>query len=347
MDKVKIGIVGMGQRACHHGGALFATCKDTAHITAICENRPDRLAYAKKMYEEEFGYPIAAYLDYNEMYDKAGLEGVYVAGPNYAHRDMTLAAFDRKLHVLCEKPMELSLARCDEMIAASKKAGRVLAMGMQMHYRVRYHKIREFIDQGMIGRPAMVWCTEYRPTFAEMKDWVWEKAKSGGAIVEKNCHHYDILSLWVNSDPTTVYATGNIMKHFTGSGRKSEIVDNAWILNDYANGARGMVGICFLGSAKQKHYREFGVIGTEGKMHFTWEANETIHIELTNGTKMTYDAGPDAELRGGMFQDFLDCIRTGRRPLVTGELGRASLLVPLAAEKSIEEKRLVHVSELR
>lgn len=347
MDKVKIGIVGMGQRACHHGGVLFGTCKESVRLSAICDNRPERLARGKKMYEEVFGDGIATYADYREMYEKSGVDAVFIAGPNYIHRDMTLAAFQHGLHVLCEKPMELSLAKCDEMIAAGKKAGRVLGMGMQMHYRTRYHKVREMIEQGMIGQPAMVWCTEYRGPFAEMKDWVWEKEKSGGAIVEKNCHHYDLLRLWVKSDPTTVYATGNILKHTTGSGRSSEIIDNAWIVNDYASGARGMVGICFLAGPQQPHYREFGVMGTEGKIFFTWEGNETIHVTLTNGATMTYDAGLGAELRGGMFADFVDCVRTGRQPLVTGEMARASLLVPMAAEKSIEEKRVVHVSELR
>ncbi|HRU06363.1 MAG TPA: Gfo/Idh/MocA family oxidoreductase [Candidatus Brocadiia bacterium] len=345
MRKLRIGIVGMGQRTCHHGEQMFSDCKDVAELAAVCDNRPERLALGKAMYEKAFGYAIAGYNGYQEMYDKAELDAVFIAGPNWMHRDMTLAAFQRGLHVLCEKPLDVSIAKCDEMIAAAKKAKRVFGAGMQMHYRVRYHKVAELIAKGVIGAPVMAWCTEYRGPFIEMKDWVWEKDKSGGAIVEKNCHHYDILSLWIKSNPTTVYATGSIAKHFQRSGVKSQIVDNAWILNDYENAARAMVGICFL--AEKNHYREFGVNGTEGRVYFSSNDDEILHVELNNGGVESLDYRNAPPLRGGMCRDFVDSVRDGRDPLVTGLMARQSLLIPLAAEMSIAEKRVVNVSEVK
>jgi len=344
VSKIRIGIVGMGQRSCLHGGAVFRGCKEEMQIAAICETRPERLARGKEMYEGEFGYEIPTYEDYLAMYEQADLDAVYVASPNDMHRDMTIAAFEKGLHVLCEKPMEVSLAKCDEMINAAARHNRVLVMAMQMHYRVRYHKVRELIESGAIGRVANVWCTEYRGPFIESKDWVWDQKKSGGAIVEKNCHHYDILDLWVQSDPTTVYASGNILKHTNRSGMSSEIVDNAWIVNDYENGARGMVGINFL--AEKKHCREFGVIGTEGRVMFSSADAEVLHVEYNDRRCEEYDYKWVPEIRGGVFLDFVRCIRTGEQPLVTGERARKSLLVPLAAERSIQEKRVVNVSEL-
>ena len=204
--------------------------------------------------------------------------------------------------------------------------------------------MRELIEDGVLGKPAMVWCTEYRNTFIDMKDWVWERAKSGGAIAEKNCHHYDIFDLWLQSKPTVVYASGNILKHKTRSGKSSEIVDNAWVVNDYENGARGMVGICFL--AEGQHHREFGVIGTEGRVTFSQTDGEVIHVALNNGETYALDCTRDPELRGGEFRDFVNCVCTGEKPLVTGDLAKKSLLVPLAAERSIAEGRAVHVDEL-
>jgi len=350
MEKLRIGIVGTGQRICYHGGCVFWESRenrpvsDLIEIAALCEVKPDRLAHAKRVYEERFGYEIAAYEDYRKMYAEANLDAVYVAGPNDLHRDMTVPALERGLHVLCEKPMEVTLAKCDEMILAAKKANRILAFGMQMHYRERYHKVREMIDDGLIGKPAMLWCTEYRATFHVMKDWVWDPKKSGGAIVEKNCHHYDILNLWVQSEPTTVYASGNIMKHDAPGGTPSGIVDNAWVINNYACGARAMLGICFLADPGIGHKREFGVIGTEGQVKFDLEDAETLHVRRNTGEEIEI-RNPNI-LRGGLFHDFAESVRTGRQPLVTAEMARASVLVPLAAEKSIVEKRVVHVSEL-
>ena len=344
MKKVRIGIVGMGQRACFHGGRVFAETKDRVEIAAVCDILPDRLEYGRKWYEEYFGGPIATYTDYREMYAKEKLDGAYIAGPNNLHRDMTIPALEAGLHVLCEKPMDVTLAKCDEMIAAAKKHDRLLCLAMQMHYRKRYHKVKEIIDSGAIGKVAQVWCTEYRGPFGKMKDWVWDKSKSGGAIVEKNCHHTELLDWWVGAPPTTVYASGNILKHSEPYGIKSEIVDNAFVINDYENGARGMISICFLRA--KGHDREFGVHGTEGKIFFSWEDGEIVHVHYNNDHKEHYEYIENPQIRGGMCHDFVDCILTGKAPLVTPEMGKSSMLVPLAAELSIDEKRIVHVSEL-
>jgi len=343
MSKVRIGIVGAGQRVCNHGGCVFRNCGRALQVAALCDVHSGRLSEAKRKYEQQFGYEIGTYADYVEMYEQAQLDGVYIAAPNYLHKDIAVAAFEHGLHVLCEKPLSVTLADCDAMIAASQKAGKVFGAAMQMHYRKRYHKVRELIDEGLVGHPAMLWCTEYRGPFPKAMSWVHRTEKSGGALVEKNCHHYDILNLWAQSDPTTVYASGNTLKHKVMGGERSEIIDNAWVVSDYASGARAMVGICFLGRDKS-HRREFGVQGTEGKVWFSSEDSEVIHFESTSGE--TEDFTINEDLRGGVFKDFVECMQTGKQPLVTPEMARRSLLVPLAAERSMREKRIVDVAEL-
>jgi len=344
MNKPCIGIIGTGQRVCSHGEVCFLTEREKCIIAALCDVVPERLKSAKAIYEKAFGCTVETFADYREMLSRADLDGVYIAGPNHLHRDMTLAAFDAGCHVLCEKPMETTLAKCDEMTAAAERSGKILALGMQMHYWKHYHDIREMIAAGTIGDIVQVWCTEYRGTFGKTKDWVWEKEKSGGAIVEKNCHHYDIMDLWVGSMPTTVYATGGIAKHHRPHGHRSEIVDNAWILNDYENGAHGMVGVCFVGG-RGKHRREFGIHGTKGKIFLTLDDKEALHITYEDGRSEVVNR-PLERLRGGIWADFIESIQSGRAPLVMPDRGRRSLLIPLAAEKSIEEKRIVHVKEI-
>jgi len=345
MKQVRIGIIVTGQRVCAHGEVTFGNTRDKCTIAALCDVAPERLKQAKDMYEKAFGYPIQVFEDYRQMLATVDLDGVYIAGPNHLHRDMTLAALEAGCHVLCEKPMETTLAKADEMTAAAERSGKILALGMQMHYWAHYHRIKQMIDDDVIGKIVQVWCTEYRGPFFETKDWVWETAKSGGAIVEKNCHHYDIMDLWVDSMPTTVYATGGIAKHHTPHGSPSQIVDNAWILNDYENGVHGMVGICFTGR-QGKHRREFGINGTRGRIFLTLADKEAIHITHEDGRDEVLPTNPDKHLLGGLWKDFVDCILENRRPLVAPQRGRRSLLIPLAAEKSIAEKRVVHVNEL-
>ncbi len=311
-------------------------------MCGVCDTNPVNLDKGKRAYSQEFRRDVPGYENYLELFDRESPDGVFIVTPNDTHRDIVVEAAKRGIDVLCEKPMEVSLERCDEMTASAEAAGIVLAFGMQMHYRARYHRIRELIEEGVIGAPVMTWCIEFRQPFAETKNWVWDPRRSGGTIVEKNCHHYDLLDLWVQSKPSTVYASGNIMKHKRPYGYPSSIVDNAYVINDYESGARGMVEISFF--MEDVLGRKMGVQGTEGRIWITKKDGEVIHVLLKNGKRHDFEV--PGEIRGGLYQDFLDCMKSRTNPLVTGARARASLLVPMAAERSIAEGRIVHVSEL-
>lgn len=343
---VRLGVIGMGQRTVYHGWVNeisdSVNRSDFLQVAALCDNRKERLDRAAGKFREELGITAAVYTDYEEMLNKEKLDAVYIASPNYLHREMAVASFKAGCDVLCEKPMATTLSDADVMIQASKQYGKLLGLGMQMRYRRRYHKVAEIINEGRIGNPVMVWCTEYRGPYAEIKDWVWEKEKSGGAIVEKNCHHVDIMDMFsAGGYPDTVYAVGGQKKYSEIYGQKSEIVDHAWITWNYDNGVKGMIGVSFVNTS---HYREFGVIGTEGRIIFNSTDGEIIHVYMNNND--TEDIEAPGVLCGGLFNDFIDCVKSRKTPFVTAELGRRSLLVPLAAEKSIEEKRPIAVREL-
>ncbi len=182
---VRIGIVGLGKRAMEYGHAAFADCTDTAAVTAVCDVDAAKRESAIAEYERLFGTAPQAFEDYEQLLDRGDVEGVYVAVPNDLHMDVTLAALKRDIHVLCEKPMAVSLEQADGMIDAAERSRGLLAFGMQMHYRRRYHEVRRLIDEGAVGKPAMVWCAEHRHPFPETMGWVFTHARSGGALVEK------------------------------------------------------------------------------------------------------------------------------------------------------------------
>ena len=344
MNTVRLGIVGMGQRTVYHGFLPEVKRCRGVRIAALCDLKPGRLKRGLEDYQRELGYEVEGYTDFAALLAAGVVDAVYIATPNYTHRKLTEQAVAVGLDVLCEKPMDVTIPDCDAMIEAAKKHDRILAIGQQMNYRKRYHKLMELIENGDVGDPTMLSCVEYRGPFKEMKDWVWKKDFSGGAIVEKNCHHYGVLDWWAKGKPTKVYASGGQKKLAAVGGHQSELVDNAYVLADYDNGARSMVGICFL-AAKRYHFREFNVIGTEGRVWFNNIDGEVIHFENTHkGVKEDFKI--DENLRGGLLQDFVDCVRERKEPLMTGEQGRASLLVPIAAQLSLERGQPVDVSEV-
>ena len=338
---LKIAVIGLGHRACHYGSLPFVG--ENATICGVCESDKQRLTDGAAIYSSTFKYNVPGFLSCEELFDRTKPDGVYISTPNNTHCEIAVAAMQRGIHVLCEKPLDISLARCDKIIAAAKSNRVILATGMQMNYRKRYHRIQKMIQEGVIGEPVMTWCVDYRHPFREGKKWVWDSELSGGSLVEKNCHHCDIMDMWMGgSNPVSVYATGNIRKHHAPHGYESNIVDNAYVVYDYENGARGMLEISFL--MENVHDRQMGVQGTEGRLWVQYSEGERIHVVQANGK--TFEVDEPGELRGGLFRDFLDCIAEGNEPLVGGAKARQSLLVPLAGEISMAEKRVVQISEL-
>lgn len=338
---LKIAVIGLGHRACHYGSLPFAG--ENVEICGVCESDPRRLAEGTTAYSKTFKNDVPGFPSHGELFDRTNPDGVYISTPNNTHCEISIAAMERGIHVLCEKPLDISLARCDKMISVARANRTILAAGMQMNYRKRYHRIRTMVEEGLIGEPVMTWCVEYRHPFREGKKWVWDSELSGGALVEKNCHHCDIMDMWMGGDdPVSVYATGNIRKHSRPHGYESNIVDNAYVVYDYGKGGRGMLEISFL--MENVHDRQMGVQGTGGRIWVQYSEGERIHVVQSDGKSFVVDE--PGELRGGLFRDFLDCIAQGNEPLVGGEKARRSLLVPLAGEISMAEKRVVQVAEL-
>lgn len=341
--KTKIAIVGLGHRACHYDGAGAPFSKENVDLCGVCDHDPAKLEAGRRKYAAVFQSDIPGFTDHIELFDHVKPDGVYIVTSNDQHLRIALDAMERGIHVLCEKPLEVSLERCDRMLEAARRGGVILAAAMQINYRKKYHRIRHMIEEGVIGEPVQVWCVEFRPPFKRSKDWVWSREQSGGALVEKNCHHYDVFDLWLGGVmPVKVYAMGGIAKHHKPYGYTSEIVDHAYVVNDYENGVKGMVEISFL--MESYHTRHMGVQGTEGRIWVDKQDNEIIHLIEKDGTRRDFDE--PGEIRGGLYGDFVDCIRHGNQPLVDGARARRSLLVPLAAEKSMDEERIVNVAEL-
>lgn len=339
----KIAIVGLGHRACYYDGQNLPFSQLDVELCGVCDRDPSKLAPGRAKYSNIFRRDVPGYDNHLELFEREKPDGVYIITANGQHMEVAVDAMDRGIHVLCEKPLEVSLERCDKILESARRSKVLLAAAMQMHYRRRYHRIRNLIEKGSIGEPIMTWCVEFRRPFAQTKHWVWEPEQSGGTLVEKNCHHYDIFDLWLGGSlPDKVYATGGIAKHQKPYGYPSRIVDHAYVVNDYENGAKAMVEISFF--MESYHSRTMGVQGTEGRIWIDTKDGEIIHLIEKDGTSRDFEE--PGEIRGGLYRDFLDCIISGKQPLVDGVRARRSLLIPLAGELSMKEGRRIDIKEL-
>jgi len=326
---------------------------------AVCDIDEQRLHAVGREYAADM------MSDYTALVQRDDIDAVAIATPQFSHRDLAVEAFGHGKHVFCEKPLACTVEECDDMAAAASEAKRVFIVGQQMRYHLHLQKIAALIQEGVIGDPIMLWLKEMRGPFRVSPEhmWIFDQSKSGGMLVEKSCHHFDLFNWFAFSKPVSVYASGGQDVFHEMAGENSTICDNAFAVVNYENGARAMLTLCmFLGRSHPReggigyHKRDIGVAGengliqTEGalpqhviEIHPSTSHN-TTRIEMDPSRTVPTPFNQPGNV--GIFMDFAACIREGREPFAGGKAGRGALAVSLAAEKSIAEKRVVEISEI-
>lgn len=294
---------------------------------------------------EIVGNGLKTFPDWQQALETPNLDAVVVALTNDEHHAACMAAFSRELHVLCEKPLGLTLSECDEIIAASDKAGRILQVGHEMRYQRLYQKMKSMIKDGDIGEPHLIWCREFRGPMRP--GWRSSEAQTGGMLLEKNCHHLDLFNWLLDRQPIRVMAQGgrNVLLD-------REVHDNAQVLVEYEGGKRATLEVCLF--APYGGDCEVGIAGDLGRIDTRNQALSLVHhrFDLPDRTEMRIaDAPEDANFtdgagrvdRGirGELEAFAHSCRTGTRPMNDGPSARLSVALCLAAQESIRTGQAV------
>lgn len=342
---VNIGLLGAGWfgREAHLRNLL--KLPDVAVVAASSRSEASRAAV-----RQIGGSQIAVYEDWREAVSHAQLDAVIVALTNNEHHAACLAAFDRGLHVLCEKPLGLSIRECDESIAAAAAAGRVLQVGHEMRHQRLYERMKSLVETGRIGQPRIMWCREYRGPMRP--GWRSSEELTGGMLLEKNCHHFDLFHWILQARPVKVAAFGG-----RETLESTELLDNAQVIVEYDGGQRSVLEICLF--APSGGDCEIGVVGTNGRID---TKNQAIHLEYHQfePAETFQETVPDPDDEAG-FQDasgrvdrgikaelahFIECCQTGARPLNDGASARWNVAVCLAAQQAISSGQVVLIDDL-
>ena len=347
MKKVRVGIIGYGFRA---AGIVWHLLQlpDMFEVVAVCDVREERLAEAREVGQ------FATYADYRELLAGESLDAVVVATPQDSHCEITLAALAAGAGVYCEKPMALRLTDCDAMIAAAADSGKLLMIGQQMRHSVHLLTLAKMVSDGQVGDPGLIWCREFRNPFPATMRWAFDKTRSGGLLVEKSCHHFDVFNWLADSRPVRVFASGGAAVHQRIFGTRSTIADHAAVVVEYESGCRASYELCMFAGAPDEveyglgpHIREIGVIGsggmlrTEGfdlgrsKIEQRWPHNHETVLHDVPGDPPPEERTPHNQTGAGIFYEFHECLTTGRPPFPDGAVGRGALAVALAAEQSM------------
>jgi predicted dehydrogenase len=342
---LNIGLLGAGWFGCEaHLTNLMRL--DGVNVVAASSRSESSLAKA----QEIAGAELQTFTDWRDLLRIEAIDAVVIALTNDQHHAACLAAFNSGKHVLCEKPLGLTMVECDEIIAASQAAGRVLQVGHEMRFQSLYQRMKQMIDEGEVGDLHLMWSREYRGPMRQ--GWRSSEALTGGTILEKNSHDFDLFNWFLDAAPVRVAAMGgrNVLLD-------REVLDNAQVLVEYENGRRATLEVCLF--APHGGDSEIGVVGSAGRIDAFNQAQKLIHhrFDPPESTEIDVTDSPEevvfVDAAGGMdrgirpeLKHFVDCCQAGRKPLTDGPSARMSVAVCLAAQESIRRSEMITIEEI-
>jgi len=346
---IKTAVVGLGMM----GTSQIRNCLwklPDFEITAICDPFLPNLSACEALFAEK-SKPVACYRDHREMLKEADCDLVVVVSPDYTHEQIACDCLNAGKHVRLEKPLATTLRGCRNVRDAHAASGKILQIGLELRYAAPTRKMREWLPR--LGKVKMLTCNEFRPPFLPKRgaidNWITQKRYSGGTLLEKNCHHFDLFNWFAASRPARVFASGDNRVIYADT----DVLDNAFVTVEYENGMRAMLSLCLFAPKKAPgstlNELEFGMLGDCGRLEmrgddvFVWDRADGAE-ERWHYARQNFEAHSDDILPS--MVELADCIRTGREPVTGIREGIDSALVSFAAERSAEEQRIVTIHEL-
>lgn len=365
---IRYGMIGTGMMGAEHIHNVNAI--DGAEVVAISDPNPDSLVVGQTAVvdgREPGATPpaVAAFADHRDLLAAGNIDAVVISSPNFTHRDVLADVLSSGVHVLIEKPLCTTVVDCldvADMVEATKVdfSDRVVQVGLEYRYMPPVAHLVEQVVAGAVGEVRMVAIREHRFPFLEkVGDWNRLSANTGGTLVEKCCHFFDLMNLILDERPARVMASGaQDVNHLDEvyDGRPSDILDNAYVIVDYPSGRRAMLDLCMFAEAT-RHQEEISVVGNLGKAEaFLPEGVFRLGIRGEHWIGDVADQKVDDShiayqgLHHGASYlehlDFIDAIAGRGEVPVTIDDGLWSVAMGVAAHRSIDEGRAVELSEI-
>jgi myo-inositol 2-dehydrogenase/D-chiro-inositol 1-dehydrogenase len=353
VERVRYGIIGAGLMGLEHLRNLQAI--EGAEVTAVADpHEASRVAA-----EVTAGGDLVCFERHGDLLASGLCDAVVVATPNMTHASVVLDVLATGHHVLVEKPLCTTVADCRTVLAAAARTDRVVWMGLEYRFMPPVARLVREVAAGAVGRPRMVAIREHRfPFLPKVGDWNRFNRNTGGTLVEKCCHFFDLMDLLTGERAVRVLASGGQdVNHLDEryDGEAPDILDNAYVIVEYPSGARALLDLCMFaeGSAEQE---ELSVVGDLGKVE-AFLPSSTFRTGTRAGGRLGVVEEPVDDERiahegyhhGASYLEhlgFLASIRAGAPPAVTLEDGLYSVAVGVAAHRSIDEGRPVLLAEV-
>jgi predicted dehydrogenase len=306
---IRWGIIGCGDVA-NRRAADAIRIHPHSKIVAACRRNEGKLGE----FCAHFGVN-RAYTDAEALLDDPGVDAVYIATPVHLHRPQAVDAARRGKHVLLEKPMALSVAGCDEIIAACRDHGVKLGLVYYRRFYPAIGRLKELLAEGAIGKTVAVSATTATAPMPPDCEGYWRMRPAqsgGGSLIDIGSHRLDLF-LDLFGLPTDVRPLCDTTRG------PYKVEDSASLLLRFEGAVHGALR-CFFGVSNAPD--EFSVIGTEGSIDVTPLNSGRLVLRTSDGER-SEQLPPADNFNAPVIADFVDAILQDHEPLCTGPQGRA------------------------
>lgn len=331
MDKVRFGIIGVGNMGTGHAKYLNAGEIDGAVLTAVCDLKEDRRQWCK----ENLNPDVTIFTDYKELLSSGLVDAVIVAVPHYFHPPICIEALNAGLNVISEKPIGVYTKQAEELINVASKSDKLFGLMFNQRTNAMYRKAREMVKNGELGElKRCVWIiTDWYRTQSYYNSGGWRATWSGegGGVILNQCPHQLDLWQWIFGMPSKITAFCN-----EGKYHNIEVEDDVTVYANYPNGATGVFITTtgeYPGTNRLEISGDLGKLVIEGsKMTFTklavperkwcFECEKGFEGPAKEVIDVDYSAYKmEKEQHKGITQNFTNALLKGEKLMAPGAEG--------------------------
>ncbi len=356
---IRYGLVGTGMMGVEHIRNLAIT--PGAMLTAMADPTSASIDQARGALGEK-AVDVAVFADAASLAASGLIDAVIVASPNHTHRAVLEPLFDTGLAILCEKPLATTLEDARWIVRRADASPGLFWTAMEYRYMPPAAAFIDQIHAGRVGNLRMLSIREHRfPFLTKVGDWNRFAANTGGTMVEKCCHFFDLMRLIVRSEAVRVYCSGAMDVNHRDElyeGRRPDIIDNSFTTVDFANGVRAMLDLSMFADGAENQ-EEMTAVGDEARLNMFVPSGEIVFSPRTGygapkRVERAHVAVDATALAAGSHhgatyyehRSFHRAMLEGWPAEVTAHDGLMAVAIGTAAEISAREKRVVDMSEL-
>ena len=331
---VRYGVVGLGHIAQVAVLPAFANASRNSRLTALVSDDPTKLKTLAKKYDIEHAY---SYKQYEECLRH--VDAVYIALPNSMHKEYTVRAARVGVHVLCEKPMAVTVGECEEMVEACRRNHVKLMIAYRLHFDDVNLKAIELVHRGRIGTPKF-----FNSSFAmtvKPDNIRTKKGLGGGTLYDIGVYCVNAARYLFRAEPTEVMA----ISVNAGAPALREIDESTGAILRF-DGERVAAFVTSFNAADVASYR---IVGTKGQLHVdpAYEYAEGLSYELTVNGRTIRERGSKHDQFAPELLYFSDCILRDREPEPSGLEGLQDVRIIQALYRSAQTGKAVRLAPIK